>query len=420
MGNGKQSKEGQAARRRQIIEYIGEHGPVRSGQICAALGLSRSSLSDDIREINVSEKIIISPARGTYTLAPEAEMREQASRVPYSRIDRRGVRRWMILFALQRHSLTFAGILSFLENAGITCTESSLRRDVADLTDDGLVTRRSEGRQIFYESSCIRETDRREMRHYRESALLKNSRIRFETARSIDRKLAHACPDPDAPAPQDGSDDARPSLLSLRSAGRRNTLTGTQLGMLRQIERLPYETQVLEILYRTNSGKEILCRLQTGIIVYVVETARIYLIGRDENKRYAVIPTDRIRDIRAGQGVNTCCNTPEFNRIFREMFQISTDVPVKVRVRFQNYGFIREKVERLCANRKQSKTEIAGDEIIYTDTIRGEEDFARYLRRFGKSAIVDAPLSLRERMMRSSRLILALYGAAPLPTPEEE
>ena len=55
--------------------------------------------------------------------------------------------------------------------------------------------------------------------------------------------------------------------------------------------------------------------------------------------------------------------------------------------------------------------EIAGNEIVFTDTVRGKGDLARYLRRFGRSAIVEEPAELRAEMISASRKILQLYEA---------
>ena len=94
MSKGKQNREGQAARRQIIIDYIREHGPVKSGQMCKELGMSRSSLSDDINAINAVSNLIEFPKRGYYVLRTDVE--EAASL--RGMIDAEHVRRWMKSF----------------------------------------------------------------------------------------------------------------------------------------------------------------------------------------------------------------------------------------------------------------------------------------------------------------------------------
>ena len=100
------------------------------------------------------------------------------------------------------------------------------------------------------------------------------------------------------------------------------------------------------------------------------------------------------------------------------MFQISVEPPVDVRVRFENYPFIRDKIERLCRIRSSGRIEMADGDLIYTDRIRGEADFSRFLRRFGRSAIVEEPGSLRQRLIDTSRKVIALYSPAESGTDE--
>ena len=47
--------------------------------------------------------------------------------------------------------------------------------------------------------------------------------------------------------------------------------------------------------------------------------------------------------------------------------------------------------------------------MIYEDTIRGLQDFAGYLRRFGRSVIVDEPADLKEKMIFSAQRTISRY-----------
>ena len=402
MGRGKQSTEGQALRRQQIIDYIRKNGTVRGRDICRDLEMSRSSLSDDIRSINTGGEIILSPKKGVYAINGQM----QAQRNPYSRIDGQSVRRWMILLSLFGRDRTFDEIWDCLRESDVECSRAVLHLDLNALTRDRIITRIADGKRRVYHSERLYETDKREIRQYFENKAGKSSRVGIKTFGNIDLKIKHSVPDHEAGAEGGG----------IRRSGKHNVLTEEQVQMLQRLDRHPYMEKELIVTFRTNAGSEVSRNICVGIIVYVVETARIYLIGEDARRKeqapgryYVSIPMDRIISVSEGERVNTCYNTPEYHRIYREMFQVSTEDPMDVRVRFENFTFIRDKIERLCAVRETAHMEITGSEIIFTDTVRGKGDFARYLRRFGRSAIVEEPAQLREIMMNASRKILALY-----------
>ena len=53
--------------------------------------------------------------------------------------------------------------------------------------------------------------------------------------------------------------------------------------------------------------------------------------------------------------------------------------------------------------------EFSPEEIFYADTIRGLEDFARYLRSFGRAALVIEPPKLVERMKNTPLRVMEAY-----------
>ena len=405
MARGKQSSEGQALRRQQIIDYIRENGPVKGSRICADLNMSRSSLSDDIRAVNTGGRIILSPKKGVYVIGNTSE----AAAKPYSRIDGQSVRRWMILLSLAGKDRTIDEIREYLQDSEISCSKSVLYADLNELIQAGIISKNTDGRQNLYRSESLYETDLREISQYEARKAGKSARVGISAFSSIDLKIKRSIP-----GYEQGTEDG-----GTKRAGRHNILTEEQMQMLQNFERFPYKEKELCVIFTTNAGREIVRNINVGIIVYAVETTRIYLIGEntwsrgpaDENgeRNNIVIPMDSIVSITEGNKVNTSYNTPKFHQIYREMFQISAEKPMDVRVRFENYTFIRDKIERLCAARETAHMEIVDNEIIFTDRIRGKGDFARYLRRFGRSAIVEQPGQLREDMINASKKILALY-----------
>lgn len=402
MGTGKLDKKGRQKRREDLIRYIRESGPVTSSQICRKFGTSRSSLSDDLRAINVSGDIILSPSKGLYVY----NEKYAGESLPHCKIDRESVRQWVILLALSRHDMTQAEIMDFLRASEISCTATSLYKDLSFLQEHGLISRFSKGRSRFYRSECLHETDGSEIRRFFRSQQTRSKRVHIEDIQALNLKIRHSTD----PSLYEGSGGNGESVIT---SGKRSLLSGEQLKMLESFEQFPFAEKALKIQYRTNAGGIADCIFQTGLIVYNVETSRIYLIGKSLKMQYCIIPLDQILSVSVSRRNNVCFNATQFHVMFREMFQVSADDPVEVRVRFENRTYIRDKIERLCRIRQSGRMQIAGGEILYTDRIRGEGDFARYLRKFGRSAIVEAPESLRLRMIDSSRKIIARYEDIP-------
>ena len=404
MYSGKLSKDDRRLRREKLILYIRDNGPVSSAQLCSALGMSRSSLSDDLRAVNLKGDVILSPSKGVYVFNPQYS----DSFSPYCKIDRESVRKWAILMSLCRSDMTIEEIHEYIAGAGIICSKTSLYRSVKELQAEGLLTRRSEGKKRYYHSDSLYEADPSRIRRYLRSQARPSSSVHIEDNKTLNIKIKHCISDAEGPS-------GDPAVIS---AGRMSLLTRGQIEMLQSFDQYPFAEKILSVTYRTNSGSSASCLFRTGLIIFAAETSRIYLIGKDEELRYCVIPLDRITSVSPTRRNNACYDATEFHTLYREMFQISVEPPVDVRVRFENYPFIRDKIERLCRIRSSGRIEMADGDLIYTDRIRGEADFSRFLRRFGRSAIVEEPGSLRQRLIDTSRKVIALYSPAESGTDE--
>lgn len=395
MYSGKLSKDDRRLRREKLILYIRDHGPVSSAQLCGELGMSRSSLSDDLRAVNLKGDVILSPSKGVYVFNPVYS----DSFSPYNKIDRESVRKWAILMSLCRSDLTIEEIYEYITAAGLVCSKTSLYRSVKELQSEGLLSRRSEGKKRYYHSDSLYEADPSRIRRYQRSQMLQSGSVHIEDHKTLNIKIRHCISEAEDPSRD-------PAMIS---AGRMSLLSSDQIELLQSFEQYPFTEKVLEITYSTNAGGSASCLFRTGLIVFAAETSRIYLIGKDGEMRYCVIPLDRITAVSPTRRNNTCYDATEFHTLYREMFQISVEPPVDVRVRFENYSFIRDKIERLCRIRSSGKLELSDGDLLYTDRIRGEADFSRFLRRFGRSAIVEEPESLRQRLIDTSRKVIALY-----------
>ena len=394
---------GQARRRREIINFIRKNGPVRVREICDALSMSRSSLFDDIKAINGQLPVLVCPKRGVYEYRREPDARSELR----GKVDRAHVRRWFELIHLSSHPLSFEQLLCVLKSHGFSCSSETLYVDLRLLKAEYYVVSFAKNGRTYYRAGAVTSPDASDIRRYRSMRQreLASRQAMTETCSAIDRKLFHAAQIPPVKVK---------SNPHFQRTGKQNRISVEQLDLLQEFSRFPYANYVLLIPHTANSGECLTVELSVGIIIYSVETNRLYLLGRDTEKKIAIVALDRVRmeEVRIVQGKrNYCWHSPAFQRIFEEMFHLSTDDPVEVRVRFENMPYIAAKLQKLNESRKYSSlTRINGErELLYTDTIRGVPDFARYLRRYGRSAIAEEPKELADMMIRTSRKVIDLY-----------
>lgn len=402
--SGKLSREGQTQRRQRLLEYITAHKEgVQGSAIMADLGYPRrSSLSDDIRTVNLQGEIIVSPKRGWYMINPE--IKDASVR---SVIDKAAVRRWMILALLSESPLSIADLSEELDDAGFFHSPATLQNDLSVLKDDKLITTSKEGRSLLYSSQAIYSTDKKEiddfMKRYAGNRLSPQTNI--ESLSEIRVKATHAYP-----AAEDIS-----SAKAWLQGGKSNLISKDLMQRISLLEQLNYKENMLDLVYTSNKGDRIECLFFTGLMVYSVETDRIYLLGENAEGLNTVIALHTV-DFGSSKAILTKSNTKyrskKYIDIYNQMFIVSMDEPQEVEVRFLNLPYLRTRVERLQLSRSSyASLEITPDgrEFIYKDTLRGLDDFARYLRRFNDKAIVVKPQELKERMLYTSRKVIELY-----------
>ena len=184
---------------------------------------------------------------------------------------------------------------------------------------------------------------------------------------------------------------------------------------LSQFQNFKYQHHLLKIPYLTNSGDETELLFALALIVFNHEKNQFYLLGEVDGLktilRFSNITS--IEKIEETNTINTIYNSRKYIRIFHEMFSLSLDDPFHVVVRFKKFGNMERKVRTLMKFRQQTHPkadfEYNETEILYEDMIRGIEDFARYLRSFGRAAIAVEPPELVERMKETPRRVMQAY-----------
>lgn len=180
---------------------------------------------------------------------------------------------------------------------------------------------------------------------------------------------------------------------------------------LRKITALDYMHKILLIKYKTKSGKIIPEQLAVGKIIYSMEKDNFYILGksmRGEQKN-TTINVSSILEAAETDTKHDYYDSVYLKKLFRDMFGISTEAPVNVRVQFNDVAHIKKKIKFLTKQRSNSKMTLENESIIYTDTISGLPDFKRYLRKFGKNVHVLEPDSLKKEMEESVEKALLRY-----------
>ena len=204
---------------------------------------------------------------------------------------------------------------------------------------------------------------------------------------------------------------------SIQIYGKSNRIDKTQLNHLNNFVKHPYKTKTLDIHYLAHDGAMEIT-ISSGLLFYSVETNCFYLLCMNmETKSIMPLRLDHIEDIKEGTEKNKKYRSTEFINMYDEMFSAAFE-PEKthVKILFQDFGNIRERLSALHSKRKFSKlydisplSEEIPHSIVYEDDLRGVSSFSRFLRSFGSSALVLEPSSLQNFMINSNQLILKNY-----------
>ncbi len=215
-------------------------------------------------------------------------------------------------------------------------------------------------------------------------------------------------------------DNDMPNVQNYLIYGKKMNGLSTSSVQLQQLLDCDCRNKILHITYRNSHNKTLTSVIATGMIIYSVEKDKFYLLGTEypdgmtsPNHRPTIIDIANIIHVNRTDTVHTCFHSEYFRTMFDDMFSISIEPPTRVIVAFERVANIERKIQYLQMQRKNATVQIHEDTILYTDKISGLADFAQYLRRFGRSAHVITPHSLRERMQKSIELSLARYKEEP-------
>ncbi len=205
--------------------------------------------------------------------------------------------------------------------------------------------------------------------------------------------------------------------LSQRLFGKINQINENQLNKLNDYISHPYSTNLLQLNTLYN-GVERHNIFATGLLFYSVETSAFYALGYSySHARTEAIKIEWLSSITDLPDKNTLFHSKEYYEKYDDMFSAGYDDSAsEVKVLFQDFGNIYTRFENLSKVRKHASIKAIENppdnciyRYIYTDTIRGLSDFARFLRGFGYSVLAVEPSPLKQMMINTYTRSLSFY-----------
>ena len=200
------------------------------------------------------------------------------------------------------------------------------------------------------------------------------------------------------------------------------------------INRYAYDRKKLRLTYEGRHGdRSEITGFSTGLVIYASDKDRLYLIGQSDSMKaleseeevpikeysYLILDVSRILEISEMEERNSDFQSDEYMEMFRQMLVVDVNPPEEVRVEIEagNRNLIR-KFERHIKTRNEGlaeEKEVAAltrteEGYLYTDTVRGLEELARFLRQYGRSVTVLGPEELRKKMLFTAERALERYG----------
>ena len=202
-----------------------------------------------------------------------------------------------------------------------------------------------------------------------------------------------------------------------------------------RINRYPYDRKCLDLTYEVRDGElmHFPC-FRTGLLIYTADKDRLYILGTQQGEEdgfIRILNVGKIREVRETEEKNEDFQSEAYMQMFHEMLVVDADPPEQVEVEISagNPNLIR-KFERHVRERNEGRETgetparlVKKDEnYIYTDTVRGIGELARFLRQYGWSVRVLGPESLKEKMLFTANRALERYGVLEneISTPEHE
>lgn len=199
--------------------------------------------------------------------------------------------------------------------------------------------------------------------------------------------------------------DSTDTLKDIYVIGRKTIFDPIQIEKYNKLLKLPFKEKVLKLRYKTGEKvKEY--DFKTGLLYFSTETGQFYLVGQCGKQELSLRLSDVTLPDQASSQSNDVYMSSHYKNVFEEIFQSEFEGRRHhVKVRFDKLKNTEDKLASLVSVRHETasyQSSKDGNSYIYEDTIRGLNSFARYLRAYGRAAIVSEPEPLIRLMCRSA------------------
>lgn len=201
-------------------------------------------------------------------------------------------------------------------------------------------------------------------------------------------------------------DEKYDTSTNIIAFGKKNNIEGPLIAKLNELSHIPFRQHQITISY--GKGRKI-THASAAYILYNAETNMIYILYEKKKKSH-LIRLDQINEITDEPDRENCIyHSSHYRKMIDKMWTVSDEPETFVHVIFENTPFILDKLEAAASQRTAAQIEFENDVIHYRDTVIGLNEFARFLRGFGSSAIVLEPEKLARKMKISAEETLKNY-----------
>ena len=450
MGNSKEPKPSE--RQKDMVQYLfslmDQPDPVQQAvsreELCSRYGIANSSLSEDIKAINKSNngEFTIKSQKGKVRLINNLPLLSELEEViKYEDITDQTIGECLIMYHLKQKTGIGSTRESLITSIAVTMYElektdteyynpkmyDSDSRSDSDLLESKLGLSKAEATAFpsyALNKSLMRlrkkgyiETTRNPDDHKTLHYSLSNTYAIFEkkySSLSKDLNNLHLYSIAKVWKPLEAmlqnykllpDLDAANSFSDYYVIGKKNVFDPDLIEKYNQFLKLPYKEKVLRIKYKSEKkSKEY--DFETGLIYYSTETGQFYMVGKCGEKELSLRLSDVAFPIQSLPQSNKVYMDSHYRNVFKEIFQSEFESRHHhVKVRFEKLTNTEDKLYSLVSVRGEpARIQFSKDinSYIYEDTIRGLSSFARYLRAYGRSAIVSEPKQLIQIMCRSA------------------
>lgn len=412
----------------KVLDYLANHKSVSRIEVQEQLSISKSRLSEVLSELRQDGHAILTPPRSGKIIYETVEVTNEG-------FSKKDLRKWIILYLLAQCENTTGYSYKQLIHKHLSLYDSSYTSiDFTNLHDDGSMQRKIEEHFPNCDFSLYTlRTDIKELEKDKLISVNKGESFAYysisasaNTLYPIDINLLFSFIDD-----YQIINTSRTKSIALQNVyskikniigifeetqtyseqfGRITKLTDEQKTSLINFMSFDFNEKTLEITYQSKKYATTF-NFDTGVFFYCDETSEFYLLGYNQSsQRIELRRLANVLNLKQLDSPNEHYNSADFLKKYDEMFSASyEDELYHVKVSFQSFGNIPEKLTELKKLRKNAKLYKENDRLIYEDDLRGLNSFSRYIRGFGSSAIVIEPQELREKQIESAKRILQLY-----------